>query len=599
MKYKFDDQGVFQKIIMQLDASVVITDTRGNIEYVNPFFEENTGYSFAEVKGQNPRILKSGNQSKEVYTRLWDTINAGETWTGEFQNKRKDGSLFWEKVTINPVYGDSDAIESFVAVKMDITKEKEEAEVARRRENLLNEIQELSLTGGWEYDIKSEQMYWTDQMYELLQRDKFEDKEHFEDVLSAFHPQDMEVILAAFNELYNKGKEYNLKARLTDSKGNNKWVRTKSQAIKDDAGTIVKLIGSVKDITESVMVEEKLKQSEQTYKMLFEQSSDPKLIETDGIFTACNKATLQALGFTDEAELVGKTVSELSPELQANGFDSSSFWQTIINTLRTEGFYKCEWNFLDKDENSVPFEMVVTKIKAEDGRDINYVVLRDISKRKLIETDLRNAYQERGVLLAEIHHRVKNNLAVISGLIQLQLMHAKSPDLYHMLRKSVNRINSIALIHEQLYKSNNFSDVHLADNIITQLKSVENMFSDHFTAEIDHDLCLEEVSVGINQALPIGLLINEIITNSFKYAFKNRSEGKIVIALAEKNGDIHLDIGDDGVGMNEDEFLSHNSLGQKLIETLLAQLEAEYSIDFKEGLMYRIRFPREQSQNFA
>lgn len=599
MKYKFDDQGVFRKIIMQLDASVVITDTRGNIEYVNPFFEENTGYSFEEVKGQNPRILKSGNQSKEVYTQLWDTINAGETWTGEFQNKRKDGSLFWEKVTINPVYGDSDEIESFVAVKMDITKEKEEAEVARRRENLLNEIQELSLTGGWEYDIKSEQMYWTDQMYELLQRDKFEDTEHFEEVLSSFYPEDMEVIFAAFQELYRHGKEYNLRARLTDLKGNEKWVRTKSQAIKDTDGTIIKLIGSVKDITESVAIEEKLKQSEQTYKMLFEQSSDPKLIETNGIFTACNEAALQALGFTDEAELVGKTVSELSPELQGNGFDSTNFWQAIVNTLISEGFYKCEWNFLDKDENSIPFEMVVTKIKSEDGRDINYVVLRDISKRKLIETDLRNAYQERGVLLAEIHHRVKNNLAVISGLIQLQLMHAKSPDLYHMLRKSVNRINSIALIHEQLYKSDNFSDVHLADNIITQLKSVENMFSDHFTAEIDHDLRLEEVSVGINQALPIGLLINEIITNSFKYAFKNRSKGKIVIALAEKNGDIHLDIGDDGVGMNKGEFSSQTSLGQKLIETLLAQLEAEYSIDFEEGLMYRIRFPREQSQNFA
>lgn len=599
MKHRFQDQGVFQKIIMQLDASVVITDTQGNIVYVNPYFEEKTGYSFEEVKGQNPRILKSGNQSKDVYTRLWDTINAGETWTGEFQNKRKDGSLFWEKVTINPVYGDSDTIESFVAVKMDITKEKEEAEVARRRENLLNEIQELSLTGGWEYDIKSRQMYWTDQMYELLHRDKFEETEHFEEILSAFHPEDMEIIFAAFQELYNKGSEYDLKARLTDQKGNKKWVRTKSQAIKEDDGTIIKLIGSVKDITESVRVEEKLKQSEQTYKMLFEQSSDPKLIETDGIFTACNKAALQALRFTDEAELVGKTVSELSPELQANGFDSSNFWQAIINTLKTEGHYKCEWNFLDSEENSVPFEMVVTNIKAEDGRDINYVVLRDISKRKLIETDLRNAYQERGVLLAEIHHRVKNNLAVISGLIQLQLMHAKSPDLYHMLRKSVNRINSIALIHEQLYKSDNFSDVHLADNIISQLKSVENMFSDHFTAEIDLDLRLEEVSVGINQALPIGLLINEIITNSFKYAFKNRSEGKIVIALAEKNGDIHLDIGDDGVGMNEEEFLSHNSLGQKLIESLLAQLEAEYSIDFKEGLMYRIRFPREQSQNFA
>ena len=133
------------RAIEQTPVSIVITDLNGNIEYVNPKFTELTGYTFDEVKGENPRILKSDKNPPEEYKRLWETITKGGTWTGEFCNIKKDGEIYWESASISPVFNDEDIITHFVAVKEDITFRKEaEArlkELGKQKEQLMLELQ--------------------------------------------------------------------------------------------------------------------------------------------------------------------------------------------------------------------------------------------------------------------------------------------------------------------------------------------------------------------------------------------------------------------------------------------------------------------------
>lgn len=119
------------RALEQSPASVVITDTEGVIEYVNPKFEETTGYTAGEVIGQNPRILKSGDKSSDEYRQMWDTIKAGREWRGQFHNKRKDGTIFWEAASISPVRGDDGKVSHFIAVKEDITDRKRAEEQLR------------------------------------------------------------------------------------------------------------------------------------------------------------------------------------------------------------------------------------------------------------------------------------------------------------------------------------------------------------------------------------------------------------------------------------------------------------------------------------
>ena len=143
--------------IEQSPATVVLTDLDGNIEYVNPTFSKLTGYTAQEAKGQNPRILKSGELQPEAYKELWDTIKAGKEWKGEFHNKRKDGSLFWESASIAPVKNDKGELISFLAVKEDITKRKEiELQLKKTQEALVKTMKVkdefLSVTS---HDLKS------------------------------------------------------------------------------------------------------------------------------------------------------------------------------------------------------------------------------------------------------------------------------------------------------------------------------------------------------------------------------------------------------------------------------------------------------------
>ncbi|MGB4267699.1 MAG: SpoIIE family protein phosphatase [Spirochaetota bacterium] len=132
------DQAVLLRAIEQSPASIVITDTNGIIQYVNPKFEAITGYSFAEAIGKNPRILKSGYQPLKFYENMWNTILRGEVWDGIFHNKRKDGSFFWEHCVIAPVVDEKGNVTHFVAIKEDITEKKEQEEEILKRNEIIN-----------------------------------------------------------------------------------------------------------------------------------------------------------------------------------------------------------------------------------------------------------------------------------------------------------------------------------------------------------------------------------------------------------------------------------------------------------------------------
>ena len=137
------DQAVLLRAIEQSPASIVITDTTGIIQYVNPKFEAITGYTFDEAVGKNPRILKSGFQSLEFYQHMWHTILRGEVWDGIFHNKRKDGSFFWEHCVIAPVVDEKGNVTHFVAIKEDITEKKEQEEALRKSEEELRKRNEI------------------------------------------------------------------------------------------------------------------------------------------------------------------------------------------------------------------------------------------------------------------------------------------------------------------------------------------------------------------------------------------------------------------------------------------------------------------------
>jgi PAS domain S-box-containing protein len=231
-----------------------------------------------------------------------------------------------------------------------------------------------------------------------------------------------------------------------------------------------------------------------------------------------------------------------------------------------------------------------------DGKMINkYGIYVDITDRKEAEEQLMSSLKEKEVLLAEIHHRVKNNLAVITGLLELQSYNTGNENARDILRESQMRINSIAMVHEKLYHNERLSEIKI-HNYIKELSKVVQKTMRLNSTKVKLSFNLDPVSLQITQAIPCGLLLNEVLTNSFKHAFPDRDKGKVSIDFKVTDDD-HLcfRIKDDGVGFDTSMLNnSKKSLGMKLIRTLSKQLNAKTNIQSDgKGAEFNFKFKKE------
>ncbi len=215
----------------------------------------------------------------------------------------------------------------------------------------------------------------------------------------------------------------------------------------------------------------------------------------------------------------------------------------------------------------------------------------DISDRKDAEAQIQNSLQEKEVLLKEIHHRVKNNLHIISNLLDLQSDYIEDEKVLELFTDSQNRIQTMALIHEQLYQSKDLGKIDFSEYIHTLIDNLLCSYS-NIGGIINPIINLEPITLNLETAIPCGLIINELVTNSLKYAFPNGENGEIAIELNQDEQEkIYLTIRDNGIGIPADfDWQNSSSLGLKLVRILSKQLKAEIEFDGSQGTVVSLRF---------
>jgi two-component sensor histidine kinase len=216
---------------------------------------------------------------------------------------------------------------------------------------------------------------------------------------------------------------------------------------------------------------------------------------------------------------------------------------------------------------------------------------RDVTKRVRDEERLRGALDERELMLREIHHRVKNNLQIISSLLRLQSRYIKDEKALEFLNESQNRVKSMALIHEKLYQSRDFSRIDFSDyiaKIITHLSAIYKVEC----GRVRHEVDAHKTQLDINRAIPCGLIINELITNALKHAFPEGREGEILVRMRQGDGDKYeLTVKDNGVGLPEKfDLLQKGSLGFQIINDLVRQIDGTIEVRRDRGTEIVIRF---------
>lgn len=215
--------------------------------------------------------------------------------------------------------------------------------------------------------------------------------------------------------------------------------------------------------------------------------------------------------------------------------------------------------------------------------------LEDITPEVEYQEKIKSSLEEKEILLREVHHRVKNNLQIISSLISLQSNRLDDEETIHLFRKTINRIQSMALVHEKLYQSHDFARINLAEYIKDLVQNVLNSYEgsqERIILEMD----CEPVWININTAIPCALIINELVTNSVKHAFPHEGTGKIIIQLRQEGDQITITCTDTGVGLPHDINLHETStLGLKLVQALTQQLKGEIKILKGKGTSFKIQ----------
>jgi len=350
-------------------------------------------------------------------------------------------------------------------------------------------------------------------------------------------------------------------------------------------------IGAIlRDITGRKEDERLLKRDAEQFKQLFSNSSSSiALLDKSEKVLKVNDSFKEKFGYENE-EVKNKKITDFFVPEDQRGESRDNIKKTFKgDSVRFEA------KRVRKDKTVIPVVIDTVPVVIDGNIEALFKIYIDISKQKHIGEELRKSLDEKEILLREIHDRVKNNLAVVSGLLGLQINHTQDEVAIKKLRESQSRIHSMGLVHDLLYKVDSLSALNLEEYIKKLTDSIKSKFNSglrdvkvHFKSHYEDSLQLN-----VNQAIPCGQLLHELLTNAFQHAFKNQKKGVIAISLSEKNNLIELKVADTGSGI-PDEVLENrsNSLGLTLVFNLVKQLQGEINITNQGGTTFTITFAK-------
>jgi len=428
--------------------------------------------------------------------------------------------------------------------------------------------------------------------------------------IAAVHPDDQARFADRWREIVAARAPVETEYRIRHASGEWRWVAGRAVPLVDDHGELRGWVMSNTDITERKLAADQLRIAVDA------APTGMLMVDRAGQIALANAQIEALFGYTRD-ELLGEPVELLIPPRFRAGHPEHRASYARCPGVRAMGGGR-ELFGVRKDGREVPIEIGLNPLRIGDHDYVLSSVV-DVTERKRSEaereqffaelrrlnaeleqrvqartSELTAALREREVLLQEIHHRVKNNLQVISSLINMQVRKLNGEADRSALEECQTRVQAIALIHEQLYQSRDYANVPFSEYTRAL---VNNVFR---TMGVSHDsvklhLAIADVAVPVDKAIPCGLLLNELITNALKHAFKDRRDGELRVELARSDQRIRLVVADNGVGLPPGlDVRGTRSLGLRLVNTLVRQLRATLSVGVGDGARFELSFAVER-----
>lgn len=323
------------------------------------------------------------------------------------------------------------------------------------------------------------------------------------------------------------------------------------------------------------------------YQTLLTSSLDYIVFLDENYRISQNNVNFEVLTGQSKAKLIGQNIFDLN---SFNPKNEDSFNDKLDKIIENKTIEPYETQITDCNNDTHWVICYGNAIYKDDDFKGVMIILEDITQMKDVENQLRISVNEKEMMIKEVHHRVKNNLMIISSLLSIQSDYVTDEKVLQVLTESENRANTMALIHEKLYKSD-LSNLELGDYLISLSKEIFDAYNS--TNNIDLKINVDTVYVDVDTAIPLALVVNELITNSIKYAFPNGESGTINISLKNLGDNAILTIGDDGIGLPKDmEIEKTNTLGMQLLNNLTKQINAKLTVLTQKGTNFKIEFKK-------
>lgn len=513
---------------------------------------------------------------------------------------RKDGTRQW-LVFAGSSLGNNASVEFCV----DISARKRAEEALRESESRFRTLADNMSQFAWMTDEHGTVSWYNQRWYEYT--GATEEEMRGRGWMKVHHPSHVDRVVERLQQSLDTGEPWEDVFPLRRQDGQYRWFLSRALPIRDDSGRIVRWFGTNTDITAQKEAEESLRQSEANYRAVFEQAAIGigRVSFADAQWIDVNETFCRMLGYSP-AEMRATPWPRITHPEDVEK-DLIPFRQMAAGELNS---YSMEKRLLHKQGHHLWARLTLSLVRDAKGRpDYEVAIIEDITERVHAEESLKASLREKEVLLKEIHHRVKNNMQVLSSLVSLQAKSlvdghpaqiSGSPALGHpdaeMLLSAFddlrNRVRSMALIHEKLYQSENLAAVDFAAYAESLLQSLWH--AHRCTAAIQLNLDLEPMSLSVDRAVPCGLLLNELASNALKHAFRGRSRGTVTVASRHRDGHLRLTVTDDGVGLPPGlDWRQASTLGLQLVQMLSRQMQAQVDARQPEqgGTEFELTFP--------
>ena len=541
-------------------------------------------------------FYEEGRSRKRIQQAVNNAIEHNQSFDVELTIITAKGKKKWVRVVGTPEQANGECIRIFGSTQ-DITERKVAREKLKKAEEKYRNVVEHSTNMFYTHGIDGVLTYVSPQSEYFLGHEPEEAKRRWTEFITD-HPINQKGIKVTQKAIKTGKTQPPYELQLKTGKEEIIWVEVNEAPLVVD-GKTVSIVGSLTDITERKKYEEKLQESLERYNYVTKATRDAIYdwdANKDSVHWGDGLNTL--FGYKPEdidASVSGwvdlihpEDVEEVQEELKFTLKDASmNHWTYEYRLKKADGDYSHvrETGYIIRDEDGKAQRMIGT--------------IQDITEEVLTKKEIRTSLSEKETLLSEIHHRVKNNLAVVSGMMQLQAYDTEDAELQAKLFDSVVRIKTMATVHELLYQSQSFSKLEFSD---TLQKLVENISETLRTNTIiDTSINCEPIKLSINQAIPASLIVNEVLTNIYKHAFNGRKKGNVEFRLEEIKNEIIILIKDDGVGFPDDFDVNVNtSLGFHLIRVLSEQINADFKYENeKSGTVFQLTFKKQDNSGIG